>query len=248
MPVKVKAVDENARIVVEWSAYGAPTPIEWIFTPRPDGTTFVSVTNTGFPGGEVEAVQQALEATQGFAFVLAGAKAFLEHNIQLNLVPDRFPDGLPDEVTEPADVGSEKSPDTPGSAENAAQLPHSPEDWPRVFERHLNAGDLDAVLELYESEARLVSPSGEMILGRNRIREVITGLVQSKTKMTSRVVKAITLDNVTLLYTDFQETTVDDSGETIELRSKAIELLRRQPDGTWKLFVGDPNARGGTVC
>ena len=77
---------------------------------------------------------------------------------------------------------------------------------------------------------------------------MITGLVQSKTKMTSRVVKAITLDNVTLLYTDFQETTVDDSGETIELRSKAIELLRRQPDGTWKLFVGDPNARGGTVC
>jgi ketosteroid isomerase-like protein len=73
------------------------------------------------------------------------------------------------------------------------------------------------------------------------------GLVQSKSKMTSRVVKAITLDNVTLLYTDFQGTTVDDSGETIEHRSKAIELLRRQPDGTWKLIVGDPNAREGDV-
>ena len=116
-----------------------------------------------------------------------------------------------------------------------------------VFERHLNAGDLDAVLELYESEARFVAPSGEMIVGRNRIREVIAGLVQSKTKMTSRVVKAITLDNVTLLYTDFQGTTVDDSGETIELRSKAIELLRRQPDDTWKLIFGDPNAREGDV-
>ncbi len=29
--VKVKAVEQNARILVEWPAYGAPTLIEWIF-------------------------------------------------------------------------------------------------------------------------------------------------------------------------------------------------------------------------
>jgi hypothetical protein len=27
--------------------------------------------------------------------VLAGAKALLEHGVQLQLVPDRFPDGMP---------------------------------------------------------------------------------------------------------------------------------------------------------
>jgi uncharacterized protein YndB with AHSA1/START domain len=94
VPVNVKAVEQNARILVEWSAYGAPTPIEWIFKARPDGTTFVSVTNKNFPGSEAEAAQHALDATEGFAFVLAGAKALLEHNIKLNLVPDRFPDGI----------------------------------------------------------------------------------------------------------------------------------------------------------
>jgi hypothetical protein len=81
VPVDVKAVEPNARILVEWSAYGAPTPIEWIFTSRPDATTFVSVTNKGFPGGDAEAMQHALDATEGFAFVLAGAKALLEHNV-----------------------------------------------------------------------------------------------------------------------------------------------------------------------
>jgi uncharacterized protein YndB with AHSA1/START domain len=94
VPVDVKAVAQNARILVEWSAYGTRTPIEWIFRPRPDGTTFVTVTNKDFPGSETEAVQHALDATEGFAFVLAGAKALLEHNVKLNLVPDRFPDGL----------------------------------------------------------------------------------------------------------------------------------------------------------
>jgi uncharacterized protein YndB with AHSA1/START domain len=92
--VNVKAVEPNDRILVEWSAYGVPTPIEWIFKPRPDGTTFVSVTNKGFPGTEAEAMQHALDAIEGFAFVLAGAKALLEHNVKLNLVPDRFPDGV----------------------------------------------------------------------------------------------------------------------------------------------------------
>ena len=92
--VNVKAIEQNAPILVEWSAYGAPTPIEWIFTPRLDGTTFVSVTNRGFSGNEDEMLQHALDSTEGFAFVLAGAKAFLEHNVQLNLVRDRFPDGI----------------------------------------------------------------------------------------------------------------------------------------------------------
>jgi uncharacterized protein YndB with AHSA1/START domain len=94
VPVNVKAVEPNARIFVEWEAFGTPTPIEWIFKARPDGTTFVTVTNKGFPGSEAEVVQHALDATEGFAFVLAGAKAFLEHSVQLNLVPDRFPDGI----------------------------------------------------------------------------------------------------------------------------------------------------------
>jgi hypothetical protein len=38
-------------------------------------------------------VKKALDSTEGFAFVLAGAKALLEHNVELNLVPDRLPDG-----------------------------------------------------------------------------------------------------------------------------------------------------------
>lgn len=92
--VDVKALTPNERILIEWSAPGhAPTTVEWVFNARPDNTTFVSVANRGFVGSDAEVVQQALDSTGGFALVLAGAKAFLEHNIQLNLVRDRFPAG-----------------------------------------------------------------------------------------------------------------------------------------------------------
>jgi ketosteroid isomerase-like protein len=54
-------------------------------------------------------------------------------------------------------------------------LPSNPEDWPRVFEQHLNAGDLDKVMSLYEPDARFVAPSGETLIGLDRIRQVIAG-------------------------------------------------------------------------
>jgi uncharacterized protein YndB with AHSA1/START domain len=79
--VDVKAIEENARILIKCSEYGTPTTVAWIFTPRPDGTTFVSVTNKGFPGDEDETLQHALDSTEGSALVLAGLKAFLEHNV-----------------------------------------------------------------------------------------------------------------------------------------------------------------------
>lgn len=92
--VSVKAMEQNKRILIEWSAYGAPTTVEWVFAPRADNTTFVSITNTGFGGDGDEVVKKAIGGTEGFALVLAGLKALLEHDIKLNLVSDRFPDGL----------------------------------------------------------------------------------------------------------------------------------------------------------
>jgi uncharacterized protein YndB with AHSA1/START domain len=88
--VSVKAIEEKKRILLEWSGYGT-TMIEWLFTAPSEDTTFVSITNTGFKGNGDDLVNQAISSTEGFTFVLSGLKAFLEHNICLNLVADRQP-------------------------------------------------------------------------------------------------------------------------------------------------------------
>jgi len=93
--IKVKAIEQNKRLLIDWwSGNDVPTQVEWIFTPLKDGTTFVSITNTAFTGKDEDIVQMAMDSTSGFTLVLAGAKAFLEYNINLNLVLDRFPKGL----------------------------------------------------------------------------------------------------------------------------------------------------------
>jgi uncharacterized protein YndB with AHSA1/START domain len=92
--VEVKVLKLNRRIVVDWSSGEAPTTVEWRFTAHSDDTTFVSITNSGFTGDEQSITMQALDSTEGFTFVLAGLKAYLEHGVQLNLVADRHPGGL----------------------------------------------------------------------------------------------------------------------------------------------------------
>jgi hypothetical protein len=58
-----------------------------------DGSTFVTITESGFAGAGDELMKQVASSTEGFTLVLAGIKALLEHNVVLNLVADRFPKG-----------------------------------------------------------------------------------------------------------------------------------------------------------
>lgn len=91
--VTAKIIEPNRRIVIEWPGYSGPTTVEWKFAPLEDGTTFVSVTESGFTGDGDELVKYVADSTQGFTLMLAGLKAFLEHHVRLNLVADRYPKG-----------------------------------------------------------------------------------------------------------------------------------------------------------
>lgn len=93
--VNVKAIEANKRILIEWSSSdSAPTTVEWIFAPRTDDTTFVTVAESGFSGSGDEIVRKALDSQGGFTFLMSGLKAYLEHKIALNLSADHAPDNI----------------------------------------------------------------------------------------------------------------------------------------------------------
>ena len=92
--VKVREVEKNKRILIDWGNYDSLTTVEWIFTPYGDDATYVSITNSGFKGDGDKLISDVLDSKGGFTWVLAGAKAWLEHNLNLNLIADAFPKGL----------------------------------------------------------------------------------------------------------------------------------------------------------
>ena len=54
----------------------------------------MKIRNWGFRGDADEIVAKALDSTGGFNLVLAGAKFFLEHGLEPNLVVDHAPDTI----------------------------------------------------------------------------------------------------------------------------------------------------------
>jgi uncharacterized protein YndB with AHSA1/START domain len=87
--VFVKEIIPNKKISTEW---GEPlTMVDYEFTPLSDNTTYVVIRNYGFSETGEELIQVIKDNTGGFTTVLDGLKAYLEHNIKLNLVGDKFP-------------------------------------------------------------------------------------------------------------------------------------------------------------
>jgi uncharacterized protein YndB with AHSA1/START domain len=91
--VTTKAIEPNKRILIEWDGYTGRTKVEWKFASQKDGTTFVSIAESGWTGSDDELIQHVSSSCEGFTWTLAGLKALLEHDVRLNLVADRFPKG-----------------------------------------------------------------------------------------------------------------------------------------------------------
>jgi len=56
----------------------------------------VIITEWGYEVTGDELLQKIKDSTGGFTTVLDGLKAFLEHDIKLNLIADKFPDKIKD--------------------------------------------------------------------------------------------------------------------------------------------------------
>ena len=92
--VDVKEIEPGKRILIEWGDSASKTAVEWIFTPYENDWTYVTITNSGFQGDGDKVVADALDSKGGFTWVLAGLKALLEQNVELNAIEDAFPKGL----------------------------------------------------------------------------------------------------------------------------------------------------------
>lgn len=89
--VRVLALEGNQRIYIEWDTDSDnPSNVEWNFEDRGDSGTYVSVVHSGFDRNADDVMDQLVDSTGGFALVLAAAKTYLEHGIELNIVADRF--------------------------------------------------------------------------------------------------------------------------------------------------------------
>jgi uncharacterized protein YndB with AHSA1/START domain len=87
--VIVKEIIPNKKIVIDW---GNPiTSVDFNFNSLSDGTTYVTIKHYGSQLDNDALIAAIKDSTAGFTTVLNGLKAYLEQNLNLNLIADKFP-------------------------------------------------------------------------------------------------------------------------------------------------------------
>ena len=118
----------------------------------------------------------------------------------------------------------------------------SPEEICRLFQQSIAAGDLDALLRLYDPEAVFLNQSGEVKTGEAGLREVLAPLAAAQARFDYTIKQIIQSGDIALMHTDWQVTSPQ------PMSTYAIEVARRQPDGTWRWLIGDPFTVGRRVA
>ncbi len=105
-----------------------------------------------------------------------------------------------------------------------------------------NAGDIDAIVACYESQACFVLKSGDTARGTVELRKMFQATLSYKPDLKLNVIKIIPAgDDLALVIVKWTSRTVSSSGETKVWAGTATDIVRRQPNGTWKLVLDDPH-------
>lgn len=109
----------------------------------------------------------------------------------------------------------------------------------------LAAGDVEAMLALYEADAVMVpGPGQEPVSGHAAIEASLRWLVSLGGTITHQPRFWIRAGDLAVGRIDFQLAGTDPSGAPVQLDGATVELARRQPDGTWKYVVDHPFGAG----
>jgi ketosteroid isomerase-like protein len=108
-----------------------------------------------------------------------------------------------------------------------------PEDLSRLIVERLNSGDVAGLVALYEPNAVLALPNGQVATGSEEIRNAYQDIVADRPTFQPGQ-RLPTLVNGDLALTS---THLGEGGVT-------AEVARRQPDGTWLWVIDQPTLLG----
>ena len=97
-------------------------------------------------------------------------------------------------------------------------------------------------MSVYDPEAVFLAQSGEVKKGEAGLREVLAPLAAAQARFDYNIRQIIQSGDIALMHTDWKVSSPQ------PMSSYAIEVARRQPDGTWRWLIGDPFTVGRRVA
>ena len=121
-------------------------------------------------------------------------------------------------------------------------LPLKPEDPDRMIAEALSAGDLDGAVALYEPEAVLVTgpEEGMVARGSDSIRRFFSDFIAAKPNARTEVDLTIQVGDIAITGCNWVFEATGPDGSPVNVSGKSVEIVRRQPDGTWRYVIDNP--------
>ena len=118
---------------------------------------------------------------------------------------------------------------------------HMPEELDVLFVKAMNAGDIEAVMKLYEPAASFTEQPGRVVSGTKAIREALGGFLATKPRMTLEARTLAEVGGIALTTSKWVLEGTGPDGKPMKVEGQSAEVARRQPDGTWLFVIDNPH-------
>ena len=96
-----------------------------------------------------------------------------------------------------------------------------------------NTGDLATVLSMYDVNGIIVAEPNNPVSGREQFEAAVKGILSVKGKMEIKTVYCLQSGDVAVGRSEWS---IKDGSET-KVAAKGVEVMKQQPDGTWKVLI-----------
>jgi uncharacterized protein (TIGR02246 family) len=120
-----------------------------------------------------------------------------------------------------------------------------PERVIELFAAALNRGDVDSALALYDPEATFAPAPGEEVQGLEAIRGALERFAALKPRMKGEITKVSSAGGVALVMNRWQLEGTRPDGSPVDMGGHSTDVLRRAPDGGWRVLIDNPWGSGG---
>ena len=117
----------------------------------------------------------------------------------------------------------------------------TPTEVDRLFAEALSRGDLDSAVELNEDDAQYVQDDGQIAQGRAAIRDVLRELLTTCPTLDCYEIDVKQNGELAVLRARWTFVGTRPDGGSIDARGRSIEIVRRQPDNTWRFTIDIPS-------
>lgn len=104
----------------------------------------------------------------------------------------------------------------------------------------LEVGDIDGVLATYEAGAAVMFEPGAAVSGREAFREVFSQIAAARPEVSYAGHEVHVVGDLAIHLAPWSMTGETSDGEAITQGGLSVAVLRRQPDGEWRLVIDNP--------